>query len=311
MLVSIVIPCYNSERTIGTVVDTAIEVFKGIDGYECEFVLVNDFSKDDTFGAIRKLSEKYPNVKGINLAKNFGQHNAIMAALHYAEGDLIMGMDDDMQHHPDQIPLFLKKMEEGYDLVFGIYKKRKFNWMKDLFAKVNRVVMWKIIDRPKGIEMNSYWLAKKFVRDELIKFEGSDVYLQLLFFRTTHNIAEVEIEHHERTIGTSNYSFSKGLKVFMSSINYSVVPLRLATMFGGLFSAAGFLGAIIVLIRKLINPAIQAGWSSIMCAMLALFGIAFLFLGIIGEYIGKLILNSNRTPQFVVRETTNIDEIEE
>ena len=116
MLVSIVIPCYNSEHSIGKVVELAIEEFKKLNDYECEFVLVNDYSRDGTWKSIHGLTEKYPNVKGINLAKNFGQHNAIMAGMNYAEGDLILGMDDDMQNHPSQIPQFLDKMEEGYDI---------------------------------------------------------------------------------------------------------------------------------------------------------------------------------------------------
>ena len=124
MLVSIIIPCYNSEHTIGKVVELAIQEFEKLENYECEFVLVNDYSRDGTWNSIRSLTDRYPNVKGINLAKNFGQHNAIMAALSQAEGDLIVGMDDDMQNHPSQIPQFLNKMEEGYDIVFGVFKQR-------------------------------------------------------------------------------------------------------------------------------------------------------------------------------------------
>lgn len=126
MLVSIVIPCYNSEHTIGKVVELAIEEFEKLKDYECEFVLVNDYSRDGTWNAIHALAEKHPNVKGINLAKNFGQHNAIMAAMNHTEGDLIIGMDDDMQNHPSQIPLFLDKIQEGYDIVFGVFKERSF-----------------------------------------------------------------------------------------------------------------------------------------------------------------------------------------
>ena len=111
MLVSIVIPCYNSEHTIGKVVELAIEEFEKLKDYECEFVLVNDYSRDGTWNAIHALAEKHPNVKGINLAKNFGQHNAIMAAMNHTEGDLIIGMDDDMQNHPSQ--------EQSADFFYG------------------------------------------------------------------------------------------------------------------------------------------------------------------------------------------------
>ncbi|MDC7291376.1 glycosyltransferase family 2 protein [Blautia schinkii] len=307
MLVSIVIPCYNSEQTIGKVVDLAVAEFEKLENYDCEFVLVNDFSRDHTWDAIETLAQRYPNVKGINLAKNFGQHNAIMAGLNYTEGDLILGMDDDMQNHPSQIPQFLNKMEEGFDIVFGVFKQRKFSVMKNITGAVSRFLLWHLLERPKHIQMSSFWCCRRYVRDEVVKYDGYNTFLQVLFFRTTHNIANIEIEHYAREVGESNYNFRRGLKLFLSCLNFTVIPLRLATIFGTLFSAAGFVGALVVLIRKIVNPSIAIGWSSLMCAMLVLFGISFLMLGIIGEYIGKLMLNINKTPQYVIRSTANLD----
>lgn len=193
MLVSIVIPCYNSEHTIGKVVELAIQEFEKLENYECEFVLVNDYSRDGTWNSIRSLTDRYPNVKGINLAKNFGQHNAIMAALSQAEGDLIVGMDDDMQNHPSQIPQFLNKMEEGYDIVFGVFKQRKFSVMKNITGAISRYLLWHLLDRPKDIQMSSFWCCRKYVRDEVVKYDGYNIFLQVLFFRTTHNIANIDI----------------------------------------------------------------------------------------------------------------------
>lgn len=306
MLVSIVIPCYNSEHTIGKVVELAIEEFNKLEKYDCEFVLVNDYSRDGTWNSIAALAEEHPNVKGINLAKNFGQHNAIMAALNYTEGDLIIGMDDDMQNHPSQIPQFLDKIEEGYDIVFGVFKERKFSAFKNFTGAVSRFLLWHLLDRPKDIQMSSFWCCRRYVRDEVVKYDGYNTFLQVLFFRTTHNIANIEIEHFEREVGSSNYNFRRGLNLFLSCLNFTVIPLRAATFFGTLFSAAGFIGAVVVLVRKLLDPTIAIGWSSLMCAMLVFFGIAFLMLGIIGEYLGKLMLNINKMPQFVIREKANI-----
>ena len=311
MLVSIVIPCYNSEHTIRKVVELAVEEFGKLEDYDCEFVLVNDYSRDGTWKAIQGLAERYPNVKGINLAKNFGQHNAIMAGLSRTEGDLIIGMDDDMQNHPSQIPQFLKKIEEGYDIVFGVFKQRKFSVFKNITGAVSRFFLWHLLDRPKDIQMSSFWCCRRYVRDEVVKYDGYNIFLQVLFFRTTHNIANIEIEHFAREVGESNYNFRRGLKLFMSCLNFTVIPLRVATFLGTVFSAAGFIGALAVLIRKLFDPTIAIGWSSMMCAMLVLFGFSFLMLGIIGEYIGKLILNINKTPQYVIRETANLDTDEE
>ena len=311
MLVSIVIPCYNSQETIGKVVELAQEEFRKLKDYDCEFVLVNDYSRDNTWQVIKELSQRYPNVNGIHFAKNFGQHNAIMAGLSYTKGELIVGMDDDMQNHPSQIPQFLKKMEEGFDVVFGVFKERKFSAIKNITGSVSRFLLWRLLDRPKDIQMSSFWCCRRYVRDEVVKYDGYNVFLQVLFFRTTHNIANIEIEHYARESGSSNYTFKKGLKLFMSCLNFTVIPLRVATFMGTLFSAAGFLGALVVLIRKLLDPTIAVGWSSLMCALLVFFGFSFLMLGIIGEYIGKLILNINRTPQYVIREKANITEKKE
>lgn len=307
MLLSIVIPCYKSAGTIGKVVEMSMDVISEIEGFDCEFILVDDCSPDDTYKAIQKLAEKYPNVKGITLSKNFGQHNAIMAGMHLAKGDYIMGMDDDMQTHPSQIPAFLSKMQEGYDVVFGIYKKRKFNFLKNFTSKIASFIVWHMVERPKGLEASNFWCCCKYVRDEVIKYTGYNLYLQILFYRTTNHIANIEIEHFSREEGSSNYNFKKAFRLFMSFINYTVIPLRISEVLGVLFSAIGFIGAIFVFVQKLIQPNVAVGWSSLMCAMLLFFGMTFLMLGVIGEYIGKMILNQNKTPQFVIRETVNID----
>lgn len=307
MLVSIVIPCYNSQETIGKVVELAIKEFEKLQDYECEFVLVNDYSKDCTWQAIEELVARYPNVKGINFARNFGQHNAIMAGMCHASGEYVVGMDDDMQNHPSQIPQFLEKIQEGYDIVFGVFKERKFSAIKNITGSVSRFLLWRLLDRPRDIQMSSFWCCRRYVRDEVVKYDGYNVFIQILFFRTTHNIANIEIEHFAREVGQSNYTFRKGLKLFLACLNFTVIPLRAAMVLGCLFSVAGFIGAIAVLIQKLIMPEVAVGWSSLMCAMLVLFGFCFLMLGIIGEYIGKLILNINKTPQYVIRETANIE----
>ena len=303
MLISIIVPCYNSEGTIGKVVEETMATFRKLENYECEMILVNDCSRDHTYREICRLAGKYPNVTGVNLAKNFGQHNAMMAALHYVRGEAVIGMDDDMQNHPSQIPQFLEKMEEGYDVVFGVFKQRKFSAFKNVTGAVSRFLLHHLTEQPKDIQMSSYWLARRYVVDRAMEYDGSNAFLQFLFFRTTSNIADIEVEHFSREVGTSNYNFRRSLKHFLTFVNYTAVPLRLATIFGTLFSAAGFIGAVAVLIQKLLNPRVAIGWSSLMCAMLVFFGITFLMLGILGEYIGKLLMNSNKTPQFVIRET--------
>ena len=310
-LISIVIPCYNSQATIRKVTEMVMEEFKKMDGYECEFVLVNDCSpKDDTYGEIEKLGRDYPNVKGINLLRNFGQHNALMAALHYTSGDYILGMDDDMQTHPSQISKLIHKMEEGFDLVYGCYPKKKNSMLKNLSSKINEVSSRILLGRPKNIVSSNFWMITKQVRDEVIKYDSFNPYIDGIFYRTTHKIGNVEVEHFKREVGTSNYTLKKLMKLWLAYWNYSVIPLRISSVLGCLSAAGGFLAALCIIIYKLIDPTVTVGWASTICIIVVLAGLILMVLGIIGEYLGKMILILNRTPQYIVRETINITEDE-
>ena len=308
MLVSIVIPCYNSEKTIGMVADQCMECFSQWDGYECEMILVNDHSRDQTYAAILKCQERYPGkITAVNFAKNFGQHAAILAGMHYIHGDLVVGMDDDLQNKPEQIRQFLDKMQEGYDVVFGIYRKRNFNFVKNFFGRLSQFLLFHLVDRPKGVEMSSFWCARAYVVEEVRKYQGNDAFVQLLFARTTDNMADITVEHYAREYGHSNYTFRKGLKLFMTFMDYSSIPLRVSNILGILFSIAGFIATIVVIVRKLLDPTIQTGWSSLMCLLLIVAGMLFLMLGIMGEYIGKLVNTSTGKPQYVIREVREMD----
>ncbi len=312
MLVSVVIPCYNSEKSIGKLVDMCMEAFSKWDGYECEMVLVNDCSRDGTYREILKCVERYPGkVTGVDFSKNFGQHAALLAAMHYVRGEIVVGMDDDLQNHPDQILQFLDKMEEGYDVVFGVYRKRQFGWFKNLTSKISQFLMVRLVERPKGIDMSNFWCARRFVTDEMIRYQGNDALVQPLFARTTSNMADISLEHYEREFGTSNYSFKKAFRLFMTFMDYSTVPLRIANFFGILFSLAGFVATIALIIHKFVDPTVQTGWSSLMCLMLIIAGIVFLMLGVIGEYLGKLISASTNKPLFVVRDVRRGENPEE
>lgn len=305
--ISIVIPCYNSQATIRKVVEMVMAEFEKMEQYTCEFVLVNDASpKDDTYGEIYKLGRDYPNVKGINLLRNFGQHNALMAALHYTEGDYILGMDDDMQTHPSQIGKLIHKMEEGYDLVYGCYPKKKNSFLKNLSSKLNEVSSRILLGRPKDIVSSNFWMITRQVRDEVIKYDSFNPYIDGIFYRTTHRIGNVEVEHFKREVGTSNYTLKKLMRLWLAYWNYSVIPLRISSVLGGISAAGGFLAALVIIIYKLIDPTVTVGWSSTICIVVVFAGLILMVLGIIGEYLGKMILILNKTPQYIVRETINV-----
>jgi undecaprenyl-phosphate 4-deoxy-4-formamido-L-arabinose transferase len=280
--------------------------FDEMGGYECEFVLVNDSSSDDTFGEIRRLGFDYPNVHGINLMRNFGQHNGLMCGMNFAEGDYVIGMDDDLQTHPSQIPVILGKMEEGYDLVYGVYRESTNGAAKNFTSWFNRVSSRTLLGRPKDIRSSNFWCITKGVRDEVVRCKSFNPYVDGLFYRTTHNIGNVTIEHHKREYGSSGYTLRKMAKLWVAYFNYSVVPLRVASIIGLATSIVGFVAGIVTIIRKLIDPTMIMGWTSTVCIMLFFFGLVLLVLGIIGEYIGDIVLSINSSPQYIVRDKVNL-----
>ena len=311
MLISIVIPCYYSEKTIAKEVELIVDEFNKNEGYECEFILVNDGSTDRTFETIVDLSKRYKNVKGINLMRNFGQHNALMAALQYTTGDYVLGMDDDLQTHPSQMFKLIHKIQEGYDLVYGVYPKRKNSLLKNFTSWINKKTSRIMLNRPKEIESSNFWIITKAVRDEVLKFDTFNPYVDAIFYRVTRNIGMVDIEHFKREEGHSGYTFRKLLKLWLAYWNFSVVPLRMAFFVGTFSFIGGILFIIYIIINKILSPELPVGWSSTMCIMALLFGVVLMVLGIVGEYLGKIILILNKTPQFIVRETVGIDELKD
>ena len=307
MLISIVIPCYYSEKTIKKVVEMTIDEFSKTNRYDCEFVLVNDGSTDGTYEKIKELAEKYPFVQGVNLLRNFGQHNALMAALHYVRGDYVLGMDDDMQTHPSQIHKLVEKIQEGYDLVYGHYGKKKNSTLKNLSSKLNEVSSRILLGRPKEIVSSNFWIITRKVAEEVIKYDSYNPYIDGIFYRVTHNIGNVEVEHHKREVGTSNYTLKKLIRLWLAYWNYSVIPLRISSVTGGVMAMAGFVAALLTIIRNLVHPGIPVGCASTICVVTVFAGLILMSLGIIGEYLGKIILTLNHTPQFIVRESINTD----
>ena len=305
-LVSVVIPCYNSEHSIAEVVELTMAEFAKIPEFDCEFVLVNDNSSDGTFGEICRLGSLYKNVHGVSLMRNFGQHNGLMCAMNYTNGDYVLGMDDDMQTHPSQIPTILHKMGEGFDLVYGIYRQSTNGSIKNFTSWLNKKTSRILLGRPKNIQSSNFWCITRQVRDEVIKYKNYSPYVDGIFYRVTHNIGNVTIEHHEREYGQSGYTLKKLIKQWMAYFNFSVSPLRIASVIGVVSALIGFVMAIVTVIRKLMDPTMMMGWASTISLMVFFFGLVLMVLGIIGEYVGDLVLAVNGTPQFIVRDKVNL-----
>lgn len=299
--VSVVIPCYYSEKTIGKVVRlTREELIKA--GYDYEFVLSNDGSTDGTFDEIKKLHEEDHKVIGVNLAKNFGQHSAIMAGLRHATGDLVMLMDDDMQTHPSQCIKLLDAMTDDADVVFATFPDHRESWWRKLGSRFTVWSMRVLTKRPKEIESSNFMLMRGFVAKEITEYDGPYVYIQGLLFRVTNRMVNIPVKHFDREVGVSGYNLKSLIRLWSTVLNFSMAPLRLAAVIGAILGGLGILGAIFLAVQRITDPSIQQGWSSLMVTILVCSGIIVMFLGLVGEYLGRLFMTINKAPQYVLRE---------
>lgn len=305
---SFVIPCYRSAQTIGDVV-SRIEATVEKDGrYDYEIICVNDYSPDGTWSVLRELAEKDPHVRALALSRNFGQHSALMAGFNYVTGDIIVSLDDDGQNPPEEVFLLIDKLEEGYDLVSARYSEKKHSLFRRLGSKLSMSMSTALVGKPKEVDLNSYCAFRRFVADEIVKYQNAYPFVHGLMLRVTRNIANVEITHNERVVGSSGYSLRKLVSLWMNGFTaFSEKPLRLASIMGVLLAAVGFIFGVVIIVRKLLNPAeILAGYSSMMAVMLFLVGIVLLFLGLLGEYIGRIYISLNNAPQYVVKDAVNV-----
>lgn len=310
MLYSFIIPCYKSGQTIRKVVELTAEEMEKEGKKEYEFILVNDCSPDggETLKALKELVAEYSYVKVIDFAKNAGQHHAILAGMKYANGGVIIGMDDDLQTHPSQLPKLFEKFEEGYDIVYGYYPEKKHSCFRNVVSKLNYWSVRVLIGKPKELKTSSFWVMKSFVRDYVIQYKVLYPYLQGMFLHTTQNIGCVPIEHFSREVGDSGYTLKKLIKLWSGIIGFSVVPLRIAMTIGNIFAGLGILGAVYVVISKILHPEMLLGWASMMSALCFFSGVILFFIGIVGEYIGRIALNVNNEPEYVIREIITKEE---
>lgn len=303
MLYSIIIPCYKSSHTIREVVELSAQKMEELGKIPFEFVLVDDCSPDDgkTLCTLRELADDLPYVKVVELAQNSGQHNAVMAGLNIAEGDVLIAMDDDLQTHPSQLPKLFEAFDQGCDIVYGFYPQKHHSLFRNFGSWVNYISVRILIGKPKELKTSSFWIIKKFVRDYVIQYKSHYTHLQGLFLRTTRNIACVPVEHFDRGYGQSGYTFKKLISLWSNIMGYSIVPLRIATRVGAFFSILSILGAVAVVLKKILAPTSAVGWYSIIVSIFFLSGLLMMFLGLIGEYLGRMFQSMTNDPQYVVR----------
>lgn len=307
--VSFVIPCYRSEHTLPKVVAEIEKKMKSLTGYEYDIFLVNDCSPDDTIGTIRKLCEEHDNIRGIDFAKNFGQHSALMAGLRYSDGDYVVCLDDDGQTPADEADKLLDKLEEGYDAVYAKYEHKQHSHFRNMGSKVNELMARTMLGKPARLYVSSYFAVKRFVVEDMVRYENSYPYVIGLVLRATRNIANVVVNHRERVEGKSGYTLGKLLGLWFNGFTaFSVKPLRIATAVGAISAILGFSYGVYTIIKRLLRPDVPMGFSSTMAAIVFFGGMIMLMLGLIGEYIGRIYISLNNSPQYVIREKINFDE---
>ncbi|MCM1264067.1 MAG: glycosyltransferase, partial [Butyrivibrio sp.] len=238
-----------------------------------------------------------------NLARNFGQHAALMAGFHYVHGDIVVCLDDDGQTPANEVGKLLGKLEEGYDAVYARYKHKQHSAFRNFGSKVNELMARVMLGKAKELYVSSYFAVKRFIIDEMVRYTNPYPYVIGLVLRTTKKIANVDVNHREREIGTSGYTIGKLLALWFNGFTaFSIKPLRIATLIGALAACMGFIYGIYTVIKKLIDPNVVIGFSSLMAAIMFIGGMMMLMLGIIGEYIGRIYISLNNSPQYVVRE---------
>ena len=303
-MISFVIPCYGSENTISQVLDDIVSTVN--DKNEYEIICIDDCSKDNLLRVLKEYSSKNVNVKVISFSKNFGQHNAILCGFRHVSGDIIVCLDDDGQTDPKECYKLINALDDNTDIVFAKYSNIHQNHFRIFGSYINKLMSEWLLGMPKNIITNSYFACKRYIIDEIIKYNNPYTFLSGLFFRTTNSVKNVYIEHHDRVDGISGYNLLKLISLWMNGFTaFSVKPLRIASFLGGFIAFIGFVFGIYQISQKVVNPMRPLGYSSLICTILFIGGMIMLMLGLIGEYIGRIYICINNSPQYVIKEKIN------
>lgn len=307
MKLSVVIPCYRSENTLPAVVEETLRVLQERDGVDFEIILVDDGSPDRTLDTIRSLCRN-PKIKGIGLARNFGQPSATLAGFSAVTGDVVVYSDDDGQTPIDHLWPLVDELARGSDVVFATFPPHAQSPLQRIGRLLNDLMATYLIGKPKHLHFGNFWVCRRYIVDEAVRFKNPYPYIGGVFVRTTRHMSGVPTNQRPRLSGRSNYSFRRMVALWLNGFTaFSIVPLRLATGLGIVIAVIGFLYAVRIAVLRLMVPGVPAGYSSIMASLLLMGGLIVSLLGIVGEYVGRIYMNINGVPQYVVRESVNIE----
>jgi len=304
---SVVIPVYNSQSTLSELVSRLSKVMPQLCD-EYEVILVNDGSHDQSWQVICELAKQYPLTRGINMMRNYGQHNALLCGLRAAKYEITVTMDDDLQHPPEEIGILLEKFCDDYDVVYGVPKKLPHSLWRNLFSILTKSLLAFVTNIPSVRYAGSFRAFRTELRDAFATFQSTNVILDVLLSWGTTRFTTVQVEEAPREVGSSNYNFVKLFSHAMSILTgFSTAPLRLASMIGFAFTILGIIVFAYVIILFFIDGSIPG--FPFLASIISLFSGTQLFtLGIFGEYLATVFDRSMERPVYLIRETTGKDE---
>lgn len=308
MKISFAIPCYRSEHTVRTVCEEIIYMMGERPEYDYEIIAVNDCSPDNVMAVLRDMADKNPRIKVISFAKNCGKHAALLACFRYCSGDFIVCTDDDNQCPMDRLwDLLDPLLYSDYDVSMAQYGVKKQTHFKNFGSMLNDFIMTHLMGKPKGLQFANFTAMRKFVVDEIVRYQNPYAYVNGLILRTTNRIINVPMEERVRTVGTGGYTLRKSLRLFFNgATTFSIFPLCIALYAGSLLTVIGVLYSVYLVIHKIIYPDILLGYTSMVAFQLILNGLIMLMIGVLGEYVGRMYMCINAAPQYVIREIVNI-----
>jgi undecaprenyl-phosphate 4-deoxy-4-formamido-L-arabinose transferase len=302
--ISVVVPVYNGAKTIPKLIEQLDKHLRPQNALE--LILVNDGSTRDNSDEVCEVAAQQNDwIVYIELSTNFGEHNAVMAGLNHSTGDYVVIMDDDLQNPPHEVIRLVDELDRGdYDVVFSFYKKTQQGMIRNLGSAFNNLIATYILKKPRDLYLSSFKCISRSMVKEVIKYDGPSPYIDGLILRSTTRYGRLEVEHSSREVGRSGYTLRKLVSLWLSMFtNFSILPLRVASSIGLLLATLSGLAGIVVIIEKIMNPDLPTGWASLFVALLFMSSVQLLAIGLMGEYLGRVLMKLNKTPQFVVRRT--------
>ena len=306
-IISVVVPCYKAGDLLRPLTERITNTINARDGYDYEIIYVNDSPFDQaTTDAIDELCAEDSKIIGVHQLKNFGQDTARITGMHYATGEVVLNMDDDGEHPPEEMFKLIEKVEEGYDVVYAELVQKKHPPLKRLTSRMNAKVMDFLGNKKKGVDTSAYVAYSKICAQKITEYKSPFPVVGSYVFQLTDKMITVPIVHNERMSGETGYTTLHRLKLELSVLtSFSVKPLRISALIGTLFALGGFVWAIVTIIRHFVDPDLTMGYASLLSVILIIGGIILVILGLIGEYLGRIYMIVNDKPQFVVRRAVN------